>query len=196
MIFLASSHLDISHPKKVVFLLLVLTTALLIKSPQLVAAEIYSWVETNGTTVFTDLPRKGAKKIQLSPLQTFSAYTPAIDTAPPASAQTPTNTLPAFDGYQAITIDNPKNNSVLRSNNGNVSISFTIQPELQKKIGHFIEVKIDGKVAGNTRASPFELNVSRGQHVASVTVYDADNMQLIASSPIRFHVLKARIKKP
>lgn len=151
-------------------------------------AEIYKSVDEHGNAVFTDAPQAAQEA------NTETVIVPELNTmeAAPVPAYTPgAETEPGFK-YTELGIK-PSNDSTVRSNNGDVAVTLTLTPKLQK--GHQINLYLDGKkLAGSSRY--FQLsNVERGTHTLRAEVVDGDNKVLIQQSST-FHLQRATAPRP
>jgi hypothetical protein len=136
-------------------------------------ADVYRWVDEQGTVHFSDSPHLGATPINLPDIQLYHqthVLTQRKDKAPPRK-----------HAKQRIKIIQPKNQATIRNNQGHVSVSIEIEPKLNE--GDKIQVVLDGKPIGESQSkTQFSLkNINRGTHTISATLVDA-NGQLVAST--------------
>jgi len=149
-------------------------------------AEIYTWTDADGNTVFTDQPQEGAKKIKLPPPQTYSPTN--IKSASPSShAKNKTEPTP---GYRLLNITQPLNDQAIRANNGQVDVALAIEPALNTKQGHYINISLDGKVViSKSTQNHLALHaVDRGTHTLSATIHDSSGHPLSQSQSTTFHL--------
>jgi len=149
-----------------------------------VQADIYRWVdEETGAVVYSDQPGKDAKRVKLKSVSGYNGrqlpgtVTPQIVKKPPV--------------YKSMTIISPANNSTIRDNAGNVSVSLGINPGLKK--GHSIILTFDGK---DTRLKSTRLiikNVARGSHELSARVVDKDGSVQLSSEVSQFNLKRHSI---
>ena len=149
-------------------------------------AQVYKRTGPDGQVYFSDQPGEGAAEIEVKPAQTISM--PPV-TSQPATARQQTEASAKYTGLAVIS---PTSDQAIRANDGNVSVSLSLQPALMS--GHALVLKIDGedgehiKTAGSLSV---ELtNLSRGLHTVEARVVDASNTVLIKSAPVRFNVLR------
>ncbi|MFT5211938.1 MAG: hypothetical protein ACI9CE_003679 [Flavobacterium sp.] len=83
-----------------------------------------------------------------------------------------------------MTITSPKIDEAIRSNNGALTVSFTVKPPLQS--GHSVQLILDGNLEQSTQDSTrFELdNVDRGTHSILLNIVDEKTRTVIKSSSI------------
>jgi len=146
------------------------------------AETVYKSVDEKGNIIFTDKPSHNAEEIKLKKLQTIKNPNPAKHT--PKPKQPKQEVL-----YKTFLVSNPADGAGLRSNNGNVSISLTLQPPLRPN--HSIIITLDGKEVSNGPSSNISLqNIERGTHSISASVIDGSGTQMISTSS-SFSLLRA-----
>ncbi|GJM04847.1 MAG: hypothetical protein DHS20C09_08380 [marine bacterium B5-7] len=147
-----------------------------------VAETVYKTVDEDGNTIFTDKPSKNAEEIKLQKLQTIKNPNPSKYT--PKPKQTEQEAL-----YKTLLVSNPADGAGLRSNNGNVSISLSLQPPL--RLGHKIIIRVDGQEVSNGSESSVSFqNMDRGTHSITASVVDGNGKQMISTSS-SFSLLRA-----
>lgn len=146
---------------------------------------IYKTVDENGNVVFTDQPSKNAEKIQIKDVQT-------IDN-PNAGATLPEFKMPVKGGqvYKSFIVTEPEEGAGIRSNDGNVSISLSLEPSLQG--GDKIIISMDGKEVGSGSGVSLQ-DIDRGAHSVSARVVDRNGNTLISTSS-SFSILRAQKPK-
>lgn len=144
-------------------------------------AEVYRWVDSNGTVIYSDQPHTGAETIELD---TSPSYSPV---AIPEQA-TPIEEV-AAPSYK-ISIVSPVNDEAVRNNAGIVNINASVNPQLESNRNDLFTVKLDGQVLGEPSSSPnFVLtNIERGTHTVQVAIVDTNGKQLTSSEVITFHL--------
>ncbi len=167
---------------RIIFFLLIIFT-LSVAS----AATVYTWVDQNGATVFSDQPQPGASSLNVVPPKSGS-------TAPSAPVAPTFPTLPSSAvTYEEIVIVVPEDQSTVRDNSGNMQVSVVVKPTLQK--GDKVAILIDGKPVGQPQAATnFMLNaVDRGQHTLEADVVNSSGRVLIKSKSVTFFIHQAHI---
>lgn len=148
------------------------------------AAQVYTYIDAQGNRVFTDQPRPGnAKKIQLSPGNRMP--TPPASAAPaPTSKNQPE---PLFH-YEMLRLLIPEPDATIRSTAGELIVSVTSEPGLQK--GHRYRLLLDGQPTGAPGPSPvFALsNIDRGTHHLAVEILDEQDRIVERTANQPFHM--------
>ncbi len=145
-----------------------------------VAETVYKTVDENGNVIFTDKPSEEAETIKIQELEN------TIDNPNPAKYK-PSASKPESFSYKSFTVTSPENGATVRSNNGNVSISLSLEPALNP--GHKIIISMDGQQIGSGLSVSLQ-SVDRGVHSISAKVVDSGGKSLISTSS-RFSLLRA-----
>jgi hypothetical protein len=159
--------------------------------PGLAQAAICKMVGEDGVVSFTNVPT--AECPQGTRASDYARPIPIVERAgnvnPGVSAR-----QVEFAGYKSIRITSPKDGGTVRSNEGRVAVSVTLDPGLQHN--HSIAAYFNGRVVrGRFGSMDFELTgVERGTHNLYVQVSDARGKILIKSGVISFTVHKVRPK--
>lgn len=166
----------------------IITGLVLCLSATMSSSQIYTWTDSNGSIHFSDTPRKGAKKITLPPMQTFTPKpnTNAIDSA--IDTQEEKKTL-----YKSVTIVEPSNQTTSRDNQGRIPILVETIPAL--KPGDKVQILLDGQPIGSPQKSTSFLlsNVLRGEHTLSAAIVNASGDSLLESqAPIIIYMHRPR----
>lgn len=181
---LASSLLSSTKPcvqRRLLPLLLSLCVAL----PLPLAAEVYKRTLPDGSVEFTDKPpEKNARPMELPPLNTVPApvrATPAATAGQGAAVTSP---------YQSLAISSPAPDATVRENNGAITVTLTLSPELARN--HHYTVLLDGKPGGSSTSGQVTLrNIERGTHTLQARVEDLTGRILITSPPQTVHLRRA-----
>ena len=152
-------------------------------------AQVYKRIGPDGKVYFSDQPGADAREVDIAPAQAVSLT--------PLPAQTgaaqPRNDAGA--SYTEFTIVSPTSDQGVRANDGNVTVSLSLQPELMS--GHTVILNVDGEDGEQIRSSggmSIELNnLSRGRHSVEATVVDAEGNALIQAGPLSFNVLRVAV---
>ena len=172
-----------SHPRfsHLVFCLLI---GLLTATPAL--AEIYTWTDADGNTVFSDQPKEGAKKIELPPPQTFKPVIRPMVASPPDAGKK----KEAEPRYHLLDITQPLHDQALWANGGPVDVVLAVEPALATVEGHGISISLDGKVViKNTIDTHISLSdIDRGSHTLIAEIHDHNGKVLKSSKPVTFHI--------
>jgi len=167
-----------------------LAFALLCLVTATVSAEIYKWVDPDGSVVYSDTPRKNAEKVELPPPSTYSP--PPLPSMQTTARPSPTQQ----DAYQSFAIVQPQPEQTFW-NQPNVDVVVALQPALQTGKGHRIEITLDGKPLPATTGLQVSLgNLDRGTHTVSAAVDDAGGTPLLSAGPVTFYVKQHSIQFP
>jgi hypothetical protein len=147
--------------------------------------EIYTWIDDNGVTHFSDTPEPGAYQIEVD-------VTPAVTRGPlatPRSTRQSTKNAPTSISYQ-LSITSPADQSTIRSNSGGVTITSSVTPKRPQTT--LLRLILDDVPQGVLqRESIFKLtNVDRGSHRIQVQLVDASGKVLSTSESITIFVLR------
>jgi ribosomal protein L24 len=149
-------------------------------------ADVYKSVDEDGNVVFTDKPSPDAEKIIIKEVQTIEA--PKVQTNKEALPEAEEEKLV---GYSKVAIIHPQNGTGIRANDGNITITTTVEPALDNETGDTLALYMDNKLVSTGSSTKFSLNnVDRGTHNFSVAVVDKDGKELIRSASISFSVLR------
>jgi hypothetical protein len=155
-----------------------------------VSAEVYTYVDAEGNRVFTDQPRRNAKKVDIAPTNRVAQPT----NTPSRASRTKPAPSPIFR-YQLLRILAPEPDSTIREIQGNLNVTVTNDPELQP--GHLYQLLLDGlPYAAPTRSPVFPLtNIDRGTHQLSVEIVDGNGRVLERTPNQPFHLLRISLSQ-
>lgn len=161
---------------------LIISVLLLVLLNPAIAETVYKTVDENGNVIFTDKPSEEAEKVKIQDLEN------TIDNPNPAKYKpsAPKSDAVSFS-YESLTVTSPENGAGIRSNNGSVSISLSIEPNIRP--GHKVIIMMDGKQVGTGFAVSLQ-NVDRGTHTITAKVVDGEGKSLISTSS-SFSLLRA-----
>ena len=172
---------------------------LLLLSPALAsAAEVYRWVDDDGTVHYSDRPREGAETIVIQEAQTFSAPVPrstrrgAAESAPAAPAEAEDVSV-----YSRFAIVSPQQEEVLWNTGGELNVSWQLNPRLQS--GHSMLLFLDGQQVRQLRRGVTQTqltDVFRGTHSLHAEVRDRGGATLARTDAVRFTVQQTSIQNP
>lgn len=156
-------------------------------------AEIYSWKDANGNTVFGDTPPE-AKKVKIVETQPLTVIPSFKDPSLENTEKTPKEDKDEGEAYESFEVAYPSDDTTIRSNDGNLNISLDLSPSLQSS--HRVFIYVDGKKVleeGSTSLSANLNNLDRGTHSIFAVVRSEDGDVLINSNTVRFHVQRNSI---
>ena len=169
-----------------------LTVVLLIVGPAIAGAEIYKYVDEDGSTVYSDEPVPGAETVDPGSLNT---YTPDPATTRLTREESSGN---PDDGpsYESVAITEPENDSAFWNAAGTVPVNVRVEPGLAG--GHRLELLLYGEpVSEPGTATRFSLQeVFRGTHTLTARVVDGEGNTVIASAPTTFTLHKPSLLNP
>lgn len=153
----------------------------------LAGAEIYTWKDADGNTVYSDRPAENATEVKLPELQTVPATKPT--TRPPAAPQAQKPEEDA-DSYRELAISEPADEQDQWASNGQVDVVVAIEPALMVNKGHYLSLTLDGKPRiEQIRSTHMTLtDIDRGTHQLAVTVHASNGDTLKTSDSITFHI--------
>ena len=144
---------------------------------------IYKKYNKDGVVEFSDLPDKKSKAVRVPPMNTYKQK------PFPKKFQEKVEEKTTVTRYDLINITAPVNDTQVRENSGNVSVSIKLTPTLNP--AHSVKLVLDGNeeaaVTGNSLTLTLK-NVSRGTHKLQAFIIDKDGNVLIQSNSIVFHL--------
>ncbi|MGO4309019.1 DUF4124 domain-containing protein [Pseudomonas sp. KB_15] len=154
------------------------------------SAEVFTYVDPQGNRVFTDQPKPGnATRVPLVKSNRMAANPTS---AAPSSAEDSPEVKAPFH-YDLVRILVPEPDATIRSNAGEIIVSVTSEPGLQR--GHRYRLLLDGQPTAEPGLSPvFPLsNIDRGSHTLSVEILDEQGriVERTASQP--FHMQRTSL---
>jgi hypothetical protein len=170
-------------------------TLMLLTSFDVDATRVYSWVDGNGVTHFTDAPPPGqkAKEVDLR-------VAPLIGSSPRSVQVENFNSLTGVDTKKekeavklAIELLSPEQGSTLRDNTGNVVFQGQISPKAPAQ--YDVRLLLNGKAAPvvkNGLAVRVE-NLDRGAHQAQLELLAKDGTILAESKVVTFYLHRASL---
>jgi len=171
----------------------VLLGVLVIGSPCFGQAEVYKWVDDKGEVNYSDRQHPGAEEMKNLDVPIYvspPAALPALAKSEP-QPQTP-------NVYESVAITSPGNDEGIRSNNGDVSVSVVVLPELHTDLGHRLGVLLDGALIGEPgESTEFQLNnIERGSHTVQAVVFEAGGNAVAESLPVTIHLQRQSLLRP
>jgi Domain of unknown function (DUF4124) len=155
------------------------------------ADQIYRTVDANGNVVFTDVPpvnREGQPDGEKVTVEPANIYEPPVVATPTQASTTTSTGAPSY--YSELVIVDPVDDATVRENAGEVLIQAVTTPTLRSD--HRMLLVFDGAPTEVEAVDGvFELsNVDRGTHTAAARVVNSDDVVLIESAPVTFHLLR------
>ncbi|WP_339844111.1 DUF4124 domain-containing protein [uncultured Halopseudomonas sp.] len=177
-------------------------SALLISLAGFAHAQIYTWTDAQGNTIYSDQPHPDSRQIDLPPTNTLESVVPQMPENR-QSAQNQNNNQPGqlSNGYRTLEIASPENDEAIRANDGNLTLTINTEPPLSP--GHILRANVDGEmrqeaVAGNgqptQRLTLTELD--RGSHTVAVVVTNTRGEEVQRSQGITVHLQRTSVLQP
>ena len=180
---------------------LLITCTLAAASGNAASGRIYKTVDENGNVVFTDVPPSNGDRAAISVEEpntfTTSEALPREDwiVEPKEGDEEGSKREERTLAYRALTVTNPVDDSSVRENAGNVSVTVLPAPDLQS--GHRIRLLLDGSPQQEGNQTTFQLNnLDRGTHSLSAEIVDADGQVLFAGGASTFHLQRHSLSQP
>lgn len=166
--------------------------ALLVFVPAIADADIYKYVDEDGSTVYSDEPVPGAETIDPGKLNTYTPEPGAARFSREASSEEPD----AEPRYESVAITEPEHDSAFWNAAGTVPVNVQVEPGLAGD--HRLELLLDGEpVSEPGTATRFSLQeVFRGTHTLTARVVDPEGNTVIASEPTTFTLHKPSLLNP
>lgn len=154
------------------------------------AAEIFKTTNPDGSISYSDVETLGSKTITPPKLTT----TPAVK----ASKETPIEAVAADEKalpYLTFSISTPADQSTIIGNNGNVKLSFSIEPALQRTFQHSITLLVNGQPikTGLTNLTTQLDDLDRGAHTLTAKILSKDKKVLKATQGVTIHIKRHSI---
>ncbi|WP_415058552.1 DUF4124 domain-containing protein [Halopseudomonas sp.] len=173
--------------------------ALLVSLTSFANAQIYTWTDEDGNTVYTDKPNPNARQIDLPPINTLESTIPKMPEELSTSSGQRDGQL--NDGYNTLQITSPANDEGIRANDGNLTLVINTEPPLSP--GHLLRASVDGNlqqaaVAGNGQPSQQITlpELDRGSHQIVAIVTNARGEEVQRSGAITVHIQRTSVLQP
>ncbi|MDO6461333.1 DUF4124 domain-containing protein [Granulosicoccaceae sp. 1_MG-2023] len=160
----------------------------LLAGPAIVAAEIYQTIDADGNVVFTDVPpHDNATEVTLPELNVINS--PRSYGSGGEYDRSSHKKRADEKNYTQLMVTAPQDDTVIRSNEGKVSISVAISPALTP--GDTLIIELDGRQINSGNATSVSLSgIDRGTHTVSTRVVNSDGQTRISGNNISFHLKK------
>ena len=156
-----------------------------------VSAQVYTWINADGSREYGDEPPANAQKAELPQLQTLPTKNLKAKKEKDKTDEQP-DVKNGFKGYELLSILTPKEDEmILAEKAGSANIQLHIQPSLQP--GHEVALFLDGRQVQKAAKLYFELNnIHRGSHLVQAKIKHQGKL-LISSPKRRIHVQRPSI---
>ena len=153
------------------------------------AAQIYRYVDEEGNVVFTNQPPSGkaAEPVELPPINAVGGPDAAAN--PPGERPGPAEAPDPYPGFRIVA---PENDTSVRANNGNFTI--TLHADRPLRPSDTVVLLFDGaEVARGATLSFAMQNVDRGTHTVQAKIVDEAGNELAVTEPITFTVQRVHV---
>ncbi len=153
-------------------------------------AEVYRWVDEQGTVHFSDEPpAAGAEPMPLKSPAVVSVPSPTQGAAQGSAARQGEDEAEGASAYKALEITAPSEGEIIFQTLPVVEVAFELSPALQVGADHRVAIVLDGEPVAETRnAGATIADVLPGPHTVAAQVLDAEGRRLIGSPPVSFFV--------
>ncbi len=169
-------------------------------------ANIYTWKDASGRTIYGDNPPEKGKVMEVSPepltiVPGFKDPDVKTNTTSSSSKSDVTNQPKVLDEkneeeeedkppYDSFKIAYPASGEEIRSNDGTLSISLELSPALAEEDSIFIYVN-GKKLIENSKSLSIDLsNLDRGSHSMFAVVRNDKGHVLLNSNTVKFNILR------
>lgn len=156
-----------------------------------VMAQAYKWVDEDGVIHYSDRPREGAERIELSEYTRKTGAQLYRSTAPAAADDAGAEEAGPFR-YDKLSVSSPGPEETLWNIEGVLNVSLALSPGLQS--GHRVRVYFDGQPRMVSGARFQIEEVWRGVHNIQVEVINETGKLMIRSETNRFYVQQNTVK--
>jgi len=160
-------------------------------------AEIYRSIDDNGNVIFTDRSGQGKDEqvIVLPKSITIKSSIGGSGGERVEGSGRINKEKGPVKPYTQFSIISPKNDKPIRDNTGNVKLNLSISPSLQTKLGHRVQIELDGELQKERWGlnSVLMTNLDRGTHSLRAYIIDKSGKKLKASQTVTFHLQRTSI---
>ena len=154
-------------------------------------ARIYKCIDSDGNTIYMDTPTSDqcteSEEVPEADLPPLIETKPTMIPTDKSEITDRNKDQKGINDYDAVTITSPANEGSIRSNEGQVLISYASSPALKSRNGHQFVITLGGaEVYRGTNTSVSLENVDRGTHVVVAKIVAANGRTLASSEPIEF----------
>lgn len=162
---------------------------LALAAPAFAGQTVYKWVDEKGVTHFSDQPRSGAEKVELS------SGSNRADSPPPAYTPSAPQESKAQSGpaYSRFVVESPQQDQAIINTGGKVTVQLSATPTVAP--GHTVALYLDGAPVpdfGPTDLSYEFSNMPRGTHTVKAVISEKGRT-IQETPPVTFHVRQETI---
>jgi len=159
--------------------------------PVALAANVYKWTDDQGKVHYGDKSEAGAEKMKL---KESPANAPQLGNNPDTSNQK----AGASTGQFTISIATPRPHETVRSVDGKISVSLTVNPIPEVGIKVTYRFYLDGKLVGGDAGGQTNMEltgVGRGSHSIRAEMLNGDGAILAGSPEVSFYVRQPELEE-
>ncbi|WP_311968615.1 DUF4124 domain-containing protein [Pseudomonas baltica] len=151
-----------------------------------VSAEVYTYTDAQGNQVFTDQPRKNAKRVPLPPSNNLNQTPLTVKKSPATPAKKAP--LKVVTHYDMLRILAPEPDGTVNQSSGELVVTVTSDPALYE--GDQYQILLDGNPVGSPGTSPVIMikPVDRGLHQLAAQIIDSDGETVERTAPQKLNM--------
>lgn len=176
-----------------------LLTLLCCALPLVAAAEIYRYVDEDGSVHYTDeLPpehENAAETVDLEPLRTVESRAPAATSTLSRSTRQPKQAGGAT--YSSVEIARPVNEQTIRDASNTLTVVVQSEPPVRTNLGHRVRFLLDGKAVNSEPIASNTITmreVYRGTHTVSAEIVDSQGQVIGGTDPVTVYMKPPRVR--
>lgn len=149
-------------------------------------AEVYTYTDAQGNQVFTDQPRKNAKRVPLPPSNNLNQTPLTVKKSPVTPAKKAP--LKVVTHYDMLRILAPEPDGTVNQSSGELVVTVTSDPQLYA--GDQYQILLDGNPVGSPGTSPVIMikSVDRGLHQLAAQIIDSDGETVERTAPQKLNM--------
>ena len=152
--------------------------------------KVYKSIGEQGEVEFSDVPRSGSQTVTVPPPNVMTP--PAVPKAAPSADEKATDIFK----YQSIAVTSPPQEHTFTDGSGDAAISVQVTPPVESRLGHRLEVVMDGQAQAINGTGVTLTNLDRGEHTVQARVVDRDGNELIRTNSVTFFVQRPTVFGP
>ena len=170
-------------------------------SASVAASEVYTWTDEQGNRIYSDQANPNSTKVEVGPTNSIEPPKPIPAFNESNDSNDSGDSAASSAGYRSLTITSPANDTAVRANDGNITLTVTIDPPLRQ--GSLLRAQVDGTLnqqaipgSGQPNATLTLPNLDRGSHEVSAVIMDTKGQVLLSSEPVTLHVQRTSLNQP
>ena len=152
--------------------------------------KVYKSIGEQGEVEFSDVPRSGSQTVTVPPPNVITP--PAVPKTEPVADEK----APDVFKYDSIAITSPPHQHTFTDGSGDAAIAVQVTPPVESRLGHQLEVVMNGQARAISGTGVTFTNLDRGQHIVRARVVDRDGNELIRSQSVTFFVQRPTVFGP